>query len=651
MAGRTDNVPGSRPVLFVIDDDAGVVCALRDDLSRRFGEDFRVIADSSAAAGLTRLRGLADEHEPVALLIVDHDMSEMPGVEFLARAHEMHPLAKRVLLVERDYSARSPVVQAMTLGQADYHITKPWLLEQDLYRVVSEFLADWAKDREAGFELFEVIGRFTDRGTSELQELLTRFYVPFRFSTADSGRGRQLLESKGLDPSRLPVMTRHDGYTMVQPTLAQIIEAVGGSTRNEVRQCDVVVVGAGPAGLTAAVYAASEGLQTVVLEQTVSGGQAGSSPMIRNYPGFAHGISGHELTRRACEQAWMFGAHLVFAQPAVGLECRGSERVVRLAGGDEVAARAVIVAPGIAWRRLGVRHLEARVGSGVFYGAAGSETRAMEGRDVFVVGAGNSAGQTALHLARHARRVTMLVRGDCLERSMSDYLIQEIKATASIAVRLHTEVIEGHGNDHLEALTLRDRLGDRTEQVPAAALFVLIGGEPHTQWLRGAMQLDHGYILTGRDVAPRDVAARDAHHSRWPLDRAPLPLETSVPGVFAAGDARYRSIKRVASAVGDGATAVRLAQEYLAAGQRDQADATATSAPSSRGPKRAGSPRVAAASRLPQEPAGPARACSAGRFSGGATGLRRALTRIALLPLASATGCRVTVIGFRSGPA
>jgi len=552
----------SKPILFVLDDDAGVVHALRDDLSRRFGEDFRVIGESSAAAGLATLRELADERESVALLIVDHSMSEMPGVDFLARAHERHPLAKRVLLVERDYSVRSPVVQAMTLGQADYHLTKPWMLEQDLYRQISEFLAEWAKDQEAGFELFHVVGGPQDRGTHELRELLTRFNVPFQFHTLDSEQGRHLLENKGLDASRLPVVIRHDGYTMVEPMLAQIVEAVGVNIYNDVDECDVVIVGAGPAGLTAAVYAASEGLRTVVLEETVSGGQAGSSPMIRNYPGFPHGVSGRELTRRACEQAWMFGAHMVFSQPTVGLECRGDKRVVHLADGHQIAAKAVIVATGIAWRRLGLPRLEALVGSGVFYGAAGSETRAMEGRDVFVAGAGNSAGQTALHLARHARQVTMLVRGDSLARSMSEYLIREIEATSNITVRLRTEVTDCHGEGHLDALTL----DDRPEQVSAAALFVLIGGEPRSQWLPEAIQRDErGYILTGRDVV-RD----GARPSRWPLDRAPLPLETSIPGVFAAGDARYRSIKRVASAVGDGATAVRLAHEYLAADHADE---------------------------------------------------------------------------------
>jgi thioredoxin reductase (NADPH) len=554
-----------RPVLFVIDDDAGVVHALRDDLSRRFGEDFRVIGESSAAAGLAVLRQLAGEQAPVALLIVDHDLSEMSGVGFLALAHDMHPLAKRVLLVERDYSARSPVVQAMTLGQADYHITKPWMLEQDLYREISEFLAEWAKDHQAGFELFRVIGRPQDCGTHELRELLTRFNVPFRFDTADSEQGRRLLDDKGLDASRLPVMVRHDGYTTVKPAPAQIIAAVGGSVSSDIDKCDVVIVGAGPAGLTAAVYAASEGLQTVVLEETVSGGQAGNSPMIRNYPGFPHGISGHELTRRACEQAWMFGAHMVFSQPTADLERRGGRRVVHLADGHQIAANAVIVAPGIAWRRLGVPRLEALIGSGIFYGTAGSEAQAMEGRDVFVVGAGNSAGQSALHLARYARQVTILVRGDNLTRSMSDYLTREIEATSNITVRLHTEITDGHGSDHLESLTLHDSLHDRTGQVPAAALFVLIGGEPRTQWLPEAIQLNGGYILTGRDVV-RD----GAHPSRWPLDRPPLPLETSMPGVFAAGDARYRSIKRVASAVGDGATAVRLAHEYLAAEHADE---------------------------------------------------------------------------------
>lgn len=548
----------AQPILFMIDHDAGVVNALRDDLGRRFGADFRITATVSAAEGLALLREMADRHERVALIIVDLDLNGMPGVGFLARAHHMHPLAKRVLLVERDYSARSPVVRAMTLGQADYHITKPWMLEQDLYLVVSEFLADWAKDEEAGFDPFHLVGPVNDRATHEVRDLLTRFYVPFRFHAADSEQGRLLLKTRGLEATRQPVMIRHDGYTMVGPTAAQIIAAVGGSIRADVDECDVAIVGAGPAGLAAAVYAASEGFETVVLEESVSGGQAGSSPQIRNYPGFPHGVSGHQLTRNACEQAWMFGAHMVFAQPVLGLECRDGENIVCLARGKRLAAKAVIAATGIAWRRLGVPRLEELLGSGVFYGSAGSEAPAMEGCDVFVVGAGNSAGQAALHLARYARRVTMLVRGVDLARSMSHYLVEEITAASNVTVRLGTEVENGHGDEHLEALTVRGQRHGTPERIPADALFVLIGGEPCTQWLPGTVQRENGYLLTGRDVV-RDPPGVPP----WPLARAPLPLETSVPRVFAAGDARYRSIKRVASAVGDGATAIRLVHEAI----------------------------------------------------------------------------------------
>jgi thioredoxin reductase (NADPH) len=549
-----------RPALFVIDNDPGVVSAMTEDLTRRFGQDFTVLGETTADAGVATLERLAARGVPVALLIADHDLDGLLGAGFLARAHALYPQARRVLLVERDYSVRSPVVRAMTLGEADYHLCKPWMLEQDLYRGVSEFLADWARDQDAAFDLFHVIGAPANRPSYELRKLLTRFSVPYRYHQADSESGRRLLADHGLDGCRLPVMIRHDGRTTVTPTPAQIIESVGGTTRSGIDEADVVIVGAGPAGLTAAVYAASEGLQTVVLEQDTSGGQAGNSPMIRNYPGFPHGISGQELTRRVCEQAWMFGAHLAFSQPVAGLDRRGSQHLVRLTDGHTITAGAVIVASGINWRRLGVRSLDGLVGSGVFYGAPGSEAPALEGKDVFVVGGGNSAGQSALYLARYARRVTLLVRGPSLAASMSDYLIREIMASRRVTVRLRTEVTSGHGREKLDGLTLCDGRTGRTRQVPADALFVLIGGEPWTQWLPAAVQLEHGYIRTGRDVR-RDGPAV----SRWVLGRSPLALETSVPGVFAAGDARSRSIKRVASAVGDGATAVRLSHEYLSA--------------------------------------------------------------------------------------
>jgi thioredoxin reductase (NADPH) len=322
----------------------------------------------------------------------------------------------------------------------------------------------------------------------------------------------------------------------------------------------VLIVGAGPAGLAAAVYAASEGLQTRVLEPAIPGGQAGTSSLIRNYLGFPHGVSGEDLTWRAFEQAWLFGADLVLAQAATGLEARGSDRMVRLSDGGEVAARAVILATGVAWRRLGVPALEALAGSGVFYGAAGTEARAVRGEDVFVVGAGNSAGQAALHLARFAASVTIVAVERDLGERMSDYLVQQIEATPNVTRRMRHEVVDGHGRGRLEGLTLRDRDSGETTAVDASAVFVLIGAEPRTDWLHGVVERDErGYVLTGRDLVEGGRPP-----TGWPLQRAPLLLETSLPGVFAAGDVRYRSVKRVASAVGEGAIAVQLVHEYLA---------------------------------------------------------------------------------------
>jgi thioredoxin reductase (NADPH) len=364
-----------------------------------------------------------------------------------------------------------------------------------------------------------------------------------------------MLETVDADPSRLPVVIRHDNHVMVDPSLADVVHALGVNVVVDVDGCDVAIVGAGPAGLSAAVYAASEGLTTVMLDQGVSGGQAGSSPMIRNYPGFPHGVNGAELTMKSCEQAWLFGAHISFAQRAVALDCAGDTRIVRLESGRSIEARTVIIATGVTWRRLGVPSVEALLGSGVFYGAAVGETRAMVGRRVYMVGAGNSAGQTALHTAKHAASVTLVVRGDSITRTMSDYLVREIEATPNISVRLGTEVVDGRGEGQLEVLTLRGP-GGAVEDVEADALFLLIGGEPHTDWLPDAIARDdHGYLLTGRDLS--------ADGRTDPDERTRLPLETSIAGVFAIGDVRYGSIKRVASAVGDGATAVRLVHEYL----------------------------------------------------------------------------------------
>jgi thioredoxin reductase (NADPH) len=539
------------PVLFVIDRDPVSLSVLLTDLARRFGNDFTVKGESSPDAALAALQDMAAAHDAVALLLVDDG-----APEFLARAHDLHPRAKRVLLVDRDYSSTSPAVQAMALGQADYHIVRPWADDEMMYGAMSEYLSSWTREHEPNFELFRIVAAEGDSRVLQLRDVMTRFSMSFGFYAVESEAGRQLLDEAGLDGSRLPVVIRYDGHVIIDPSLPDLARAIGVSVTNDIETCQVAIVGAGPAGLTAAVYAASEGLDTVLLEQAISGGQAGTSPLIRNYPGFPHGISGGVLMERTCEQAWLMGAHIVFAQQAVALERRGDERVVRLLDGTEVRARAVVIATGIEWRRLGVPSVESLVGHGVFYGAAVAESRAMQGQDLFVVGAGNSAGQAALNFAKHASTVTLLVRGESFASSMSSYLVRAIESTANITVRHRTEVLDAGGDERLEHINLADRARDTVEEVTATALFIMIGGEPHTQWLGGIARDAHGYLVTGRDVLDEPGAG-------WHEDRDPLTLETSMPGVFAAGDVRRGSIKRVASAVGEGATVVRLVHEHL----------------------------------------------------------------------------------------
>lgn len=525
----------SAPVIFILDRDPSSFAALLSDLSRRFGKDFTVTGETSPDAALDALREMADAGESIALLLVDEGI---PG--FTTRAHELHPRAKRVLLVNRDYSCASPAVQAMTLGQADYHIVRPWPDPEVLYRAVGEYLSSWRREEEPTFEEFRIIGTEGDPALTRLRDAMTRFSIPFGFYSSESEEGRRFLDQVGLDSSRLPVMIRYDGQVIVEPGFPEVARAIGVSITNDFEACDVAIVGAGAAGLTAAVYAASDGLDTVLLERSISGGQAAASPLIRNYPGFPHGVDGAQLMGRTCEQAWLMGAHIVFAQEAVALERRGDDRVVRLLDGTQIRARAVVVASGIEWRRLGVPSLEALVGSGVFYGAAASEARAMQGQDVFVVGAGNSAGQAALHLAKYARTVTLLARSDSITTSMSSYLVRAIEATQNVVVRHRTEVVDAAGGESLERITLADRANGSVEEVPANALFVVIGGDPKTRWLPDEVARDaKGYVITGRD------------------------LETSMPGVFAVGDVRQGSIKRVASAVGEGATVIRMVHEYL----------------------------------------------------------------------------------------
>jgi thioredoxin reductase (NADPH) len=557
----------NQPIIFIVAQDPHVLEALGNDLGRRFGGDCRIFSEATPDTGIEALKALAAEARPVALLIVDQHLDGMSGVEFLAKASALYPTAKRILLIERDYTAANPTVRAMMLGQIDYHLVKPWFPEQGLYPAVSEFLGAWSGAQDQGFKILEIVGHARSARGHEIRDLLTRMSMPYGFYDRESEEGRRLLEAIGNDGSLLPVAVRQDGRVMIQPSDADLIEAIGGETKLANEIYDVAIVGAGPAGLAAAVYAASDGLSTVVVEQKISGGQAGMSSRIRNFPGFTWGVGGHDFAYRACEQAWLFGANMVFAQEATELQIGDAQHIVRVADGREVRARAVLLATGVSWRRLGVPRLEALLGAGVFYGAAGSEARAMEGQDVCVVGAGNSAGQAAAHLAKYARSVTVLVRGDSLSKSMSDYLIMELEQLRNVSVRLGANIVDAEGDGHLEALVIRDSATDQIEHLPTTALFVLIGADPRTDWMGEAiLRNDQGFILTGTDLMQHGRADL-MHHGHgpdgWPLDRPPLYLETSVPGIFAAGDVRYRSVKRVASAVGEGAIAIQQLHQYF----------------------------------------------------------------------------------------
>jgi len=551
----------TRPVLVVVDDDSDVLAALQAALARRYGADYQILAERSPEAALQTLVRLRQDDVAVAVIIADQWLPHMTGLDLLAQARELHPAARRLLLVGVwDRSTNQPMSQAMSLGRLDGWVLKPWEpAEEHLYLPVTEQLTEWIRATgQPGFVAIQIVGQQWTPRSHEIRDLLDRNAIPYQFLPHDSEAGQQLLREHGQDGARLPVLVLFDGRVLVDPTNAEGAAAIGIATRPEAARYDLVVVGAGPAGLSAATYAVSEGLRTLMVEPEALGGQAGSSSLIRNYLGFPYGVSGRSLGQRASAQAILFGAELVYAR-AVGLRPAGQDRVVTLADGSQAVGRAVLVATGAAYRRLQAPGVEELLGAGVFYGAAVSEARAMAGSRVFVVGAGNSAGQAALHLAKYAEQVTLLVRGDSVSRGMSDYLVKELQANDAIAVRLGTQVISAGGAGRLEQLTLHDARTGASETVPAAALFILIGAQPRTEWLAETLERDaHGFVLTGPDLYQGGQPL-----PAWPLDRPPRLLETSLPGVFAAGDVRHRSIKRVASAVGEGSIAVQLVHDYL----------------------------------------------------------------------------------------
>jgi thioredoxin reductase (NADPH) len=546
----------AKPVLVLVDDEDAGRHALARELESRYGAHYWIVSSPSPESALARLTGFRDEGVAVPLVLADHWMPGMTGTEFLARVKDIVPTARRGLLISwGDPSTSGPILEASALGQMEFYVPKPvWSPDEQFHRAITESLDEWWREQGGRFEAVTVIGEEPSVRTHEIRDILARNSVPFGFYRSDSAEGRQALARLGLDQPAGPVVALFNRIVLVDPGNAEVAEALGVDVRPARSAYDLIIVGAGPAGLAAAVYAASEGLATVLLELEAFGGQAGTSSRIRNYLGFPRGISGADLAWRAYEQAWTFGTHFIYGNPATSLATGEDLHVVGLKDGSQVRSRAVIIATGVSYRRLGIAELESLAGAGVFYGASTIEAQAVAGKPVFVVGGGNSAGQAALHLAKYAEQVTLLVRSQSLAASMSDYLTREIENTANVHVRYRSEVAGGGGDGRLEHLLIRDRDSGRTESVPTAGLFILIGAEPFTDWLRGEVARDRwGFILTGPDAAPH-----------WPLARALFPFETTTPGVFAVGDVRHGSVKRVASAVGEGSIAIRLVHDYLA---------------------------------------------------------------------------------------
>lgn len=550
-------------MILAVDDEAATLARTGQELRNRYGSDYQVACEGSAAEGLQKLRDLKADGQGVALVLADRAMREMDGVEFLMRAHRICPTAKRLLLVDpfvrQDWKG---VPRAMVLGRIDYVEYKPGPPPNErFHEVVTSFLREWTRPyRSEANAVVRVVGDRRSPRSYETRDLLERHAVPHAFYPADSERGREVLREAKRTAERLPVWSLSDGRVLVDPSNEEAADALGGTgDRAGCRDFDVVVVGGGPAGLAAAVYGASEGLSTVVLEGEAMGGQAGTSSLIRNYLGFARGVSGQELAYQAFQQASLFGADFRMMRSATALGRVEDRLAVDLSDGTRVTGRSVVLTIGASYRRLGVPEVEAYTGTGVFYGAATTEARSLEDQEVYVVGGANSAGQAAMHLSKYASRVTLILRGEALRTRMSDYLVKEIEAASNIRVRTGTRVTGADGDGRLERLTLEEYALGRAETVPAAALFVLIGAEPRTGWLpEEVMRDEKGFVLTGQDLLGDGRLP-----SGWVLDRPPMPLETSIPGVFCAGDARHGSVKRVASAVGEGSMTIPLVHLHL----------------------------------------------------------------------------------------
>jgi thioredoxin reductase (NADPH) len=549
----------AKPVIWTVDDDPDVLRAVERDLRRHYGDRYKVISADSGLSALEATKQLKLRNEPIALFLVDQRMPRMSGVEFLEKAMEFYPDAKRALLTA--YADTDAAIRAINNAHIDHYLMKPWdPPEERLFGVVDDMLDDWQASYHPEFQGVRVVGHQWSPQSSEIRDFLGRNFVPHRWLNVETDEdGKQLLQTTGVECSSLPIVVFPDGSFLSKPPAAEVAQKLGLKTKAEFPFYDLVVVGAGPSGLAAAVYGAADGLHTLLIEREAPGGQAGRSSRIENYLGFPMGLSGNDLARRAVAQARRFGAEILTPQEVCGVRVEGPSRLLKLSDGGEVGCRALLIASGIAFRKLDVPGLERLSGAGVYYYAPMSDAFSYRDGDIYIVGGANSAGQAAMYFSKFARRVTMLVRGNSLSDSMSQYLENQIAATKNIEVRLNSSVIAVEGTERCETITIQNNKTRSTESVPASALLIYAGAIPHTDWLAGIVERDaQGYVISGQHLM-----LENKRPTGWTADRDPFYLETSVPGIFVAGDVRHRSAKGVTSGVGEGAMAVKLVHQYL----------------------------------------------------------------------------------------
>ena len=553
----------AKPTLLTVDDDPNVLKAIERDLRSRYGEKYRVLRANSGHAGLDLLRELKGRDDAVALLLADQRMPQMDGIGFLNEARKVYPEAKRALLTA--YADTSAAINAINEVNVHYFFLKPWdPPSEHLYPVIDDLLEDWTASYQPPYEGIRVLGTRWSSKAYELRDFLARNHVPYQWidveMSADDPEVKQLIASIGDDVDQLPLTLFPDGTRMFQSSPAELAKKIGLRTRAETQFYDLAIVGGGPGGLAAAVYGASEGLKTVMIDREAPGGQAGLSSRIENYLGFPSGLSGADLARRAVMQAQRFGVEIIAPQEVVELRAEGPYRILKLADGNEISCHAVLIATGVQWRRLEIPGVGRLQGSGVYYGGGSQEAISCKGEIVYVVGGANSAGQAALNFSQYAEKVVILIRGESLSASMSRYLIDQIEKTPNIELWTHAAAVEVHGDTHLEEISVQCSDTNTVERVPASAMFIYIGALPKTDWLEGSVVRDErGFVLAGPDLLKNGKRP-----AGWNLDRDPFLLESSMPGVFVVGDVRYGSIKRVASAVGEGAIAVQFIHRYMA---------------------------------------------------------------------------------------